>query len=259
MSAQIQEDDNKLLKEREDSLSETEQQNQIKYSITQKFFSELIGTLILLFVGTGIPVFTDNIVASCIGGGLILTPLIYIFGKISGAHFNPAVSIPMFLLKKINLKELIFYFLAQLSGAFLASIFVGLCRKGKFDKLAANKIGNFLLEIDNLSKPDAMCYFSAVFCEMTITFVLVLVVYSSGVIKNHFDNLTGIIVPITLSTLLFTGVNVSGGSLNPVRSFAPAFLEAVSDNDTEPIKEVWIYFVGPIIGGIIGGFIGKLF
>ena len=256
MSEQIQDEDNKLIKEIEE-INNTNPP--IKYTLKQKFFSELVGTLILLFVGTGVPVFTDDIVASSIGGGLILTPLIYIFGKISGAHFNPAVSIPMFLLKKISLTELIIYFFGQLFGAFLASFSVALCRKLKFDKLAANQVGTFLLELDNITTPDIKCYFSATFCEAIITFILVLVVYSSGVTVYNFANLTGIIVPITLSTLIFTGVKVSGGSLNPVRSFAPAFLQAVTGNDSEPLKQVWIYFVGPISGGIIGAFCGKMF
>ena len=230
-----------------------------QYTPLEKFYAELLGTFFLVFVGTGIAVFTGDLVASCVGGSLVLTSLIYVLGRYSGAHFNPAVSIPMFILGKLTVVEFLLYIAAQFAGAFVASIFVAICRKGKFDQLAGNKISDYLLSIDNSKEADFMCYFSAMFCEIVITFLLVLVVYSSGVKENNFGNLTGIVVGLTLGVLFFTGANISGGSLNPVRSIAPAVLQAVTGNDTTPLKQLWVYVLGPILGGIAGGFVGKAF
>ena len=259
MSALVPEEDNK--QSIEAPLNSVEVPR--TYTPLEKFYAELLGTIFLVFVGTGVAVFTGDLVASCVGGSLVLTSLIYVLGRYSGAHFNPAVSIPMFILGNLTTVEFILYIAAQLLGSFIASIFVAICRKGKFDQLAGNKISNYLLSIDNNNllnnEPDFMCYFSAFFCEIIITFLLVLVVYSSGVKQNNFGNLTGIVVGLTLGVLFFTGANISGGSLNPARSIAPAILQAVTGNDTTPLKQLWIYVLGPIIGGIAGGFIGKFF
>ena len=70
-------------------------------SIKQKFLAEFIGTLLLVFICCGVAVYTDfDMVPSTLGGALIVTGLVYLFQKVSGAHFNPVVSAPMFILKK---------------------------------------------------------------------------------------------------------------------------------------------------------------
>ena len=66
--------------------------------------------------------------------------------------------------------------------------------------------------------------------------------------KNNYNNLTGLVVGLTLIFLIYTGFYVSGSSMNPVRSFAPAFFEAVVDGNTTAIKQIWIYIAGPFIG-----------
>ena len=116
------------------------------YSVGQKFLSEFIGCFFLLFIGSGVGVYTNgDIVPVVLANGFVVGALIYIFGRISGAHFNPSVSIPMYLAGKITLLELLYYTIAQLSGGFLGSLFVALCNKAKFDKLSSTKIGDYLI------------------------------------------------------------------------------------------------------------------
>ena len=220
-------------------------------SVKHKFIAECIGTLLLVFVATGSGVYTDFAInPTTIAGGLIVTGLIYVFQKISGAHFNPAVSLAFLLIKKITIKEFCYYCGAQLIGGMIGSVFVAICRKGKFDILNSNKIGNYLLYLneDKVKKLDTWCYISALFCEIFITFILVMVVLGSTVKKNNYNNLTGIIVGLTLIFLIYTGYNISSSSMNPVRSFAPAFFEAVVAGETTAIKQIWIYIAGPLIG-----------
>ena len=220
-------------------------------SVKQKFIAECLGTLLLVFIATGSGVYTNfEINATTIAGGLIVTALVYIFQKISGAHFNPAVSLAMLLIKKITIKEFCYYFGAQFLGSMLGSVFVALCRKGKFDVLGSNKIGNYLIYLndDKIKKLDTWCYISALFCEIFITFILIIVVLASTVKKNNYNNLTGLIVGLTLIFLIYTGFNISGSSMNPVRSFAPAFFEAVVGGETTAIKQIWIYISGPLLG-----------
>ena len=91
----------------------------------------------------------------------------------------------MFILRKITLKELFYYSGAQLLGAMLGSLSVVLCRKGKFDLLASTKIGKQLTDLNENKEIDAWCYISALFCEIFLTFILLLVVLGSTVQKNN--------------------------------------------------------------------------
>ena len=217
----------------------------------KKFVAELIGTAFLVFVVTGISIFNAGNVLGyncCFEAAFVLTSMIYIFGRISGAHFNPAVTIPMFLRKKITGIECCYYIIAQLIGAFTGSFFVGLCNKGDFKNLAGNVING----------DEVWNYFSCFFIEIILTFGLVFVIFASTIKENNFGNLTGFIVGISLYFLGIAGSSVSGGSLNPARSIAPAIIMAITGN-TEPIKQLWLYILAPIIGGILAGYLNILF
>ena len=223
----------------------------------QKFVAELLGTCFLVFIVTGIPVFSydedeDEVVYNgCFEGAFVLTSMIYLFGRISGAHFNPAVTIPMFLRKKITTIECGYYIIAQIIGAFIGSIFVGLCKKGNFNYLAGNCVGEE-------GEENGGDYFSAFFIEIILAFGLVFVIFASTIKANNFGNLTGLIVGISLYFLGIAGAKVSGGSLNPARSIAPAIIMAIK-GENRPLKQLWIYIIAPIIGGIAAGYLTILF
>ena len=218
-------------------------------STKQKFLAECIGTLLLVFICCGSAVFSDfEIIPAAIGGSLIVTSLVYLFQKVSGAHFNPVVTLPMLILKKITTKEFFYYILAQLLGSMLGSVLLALCRKGKFDILASNQIGKYLINLSDNKEIDIWCYVSAFFCEVFLTFTLIIVVLASTKEKNNFGNLTGLVVGFTILVLILTGFGISGCSLNPVRSIAPAFFEAVIGGNTTGIKQIWIYILGPFVG-----------
>ena len=232
------------------------------YSIGQKFFSEFIGGIFLLFIGSGIGVYTNgDIVPVVLANGFVISSLIYIFGRISGAQFNPSVSIPMFLREKLTFKELIYYLIAQFSGGFVGSLLVALCNKGKFNRLSSTKIGDYLIKYDDEKNEiiDVWSYISALLCEFILTFCLVMVVFASTVKRNNFNNLTGLIIGITLIMLIFTGFHLSGASMNPVRSLPPAVYEAIIGGNTTAIKQIWIYIIGPICGGILASYISLIF
>ena len=232
------------------------------YTVLQKFLSEFIGCIFLLFIGSGIGVYTrGDIVPVVLANGFVVGSLIYIFGRISGAHFNPSVSIPMFLHGKITLFELFYYSIAQLLGGFIGSLLVALCNKGKFDRLSSTQIGEYLIKYDNQNETniDIWCYISALLCEFILTFGLVMVVFASTVKQNNFNNLTGLVIGITLIMLIFTGFYISGGSMNPVRSIPPAVYEAIIGGNTKAIKQIWIYIIGPIGGGIVASLVSLYF
>ena len=245
-----EEDNDKEQVLRDDKILDIETKK--KVTDMQKFLAELIGTCFLVFVVTGIPTFTQKfnlIYNGAFESSLVLTSMIYIFGRISGAHFNPAVTIPMFLRKKISYIECCYYLGAQLLGAFLGSILVIICNKGEFGSISANGTGEFQGFWD---------YCSCFVIEIILTFGLVFVIFASTIKENNFGNLTGFIVGVTLYFLGITGAGVSGGSLNPARSIAPAVIEAIA-GQYNGIKHLWIYILAPIIGGVCAGYLNLLF
>ena len=158
-------------------------------SIKQKFIAECLGTLLLIFIACGVGVYSDfQINPTSVAGGLVVTGLVYVFQKVSGAHFNPAVSLAMCIIKKITLKEFFYYFGAQFIGSMIGSALVAFCRKGKFDILGSTKIGDYLLYLNDTKerKLDTWCYISALFCEIFITFILIIVVLASTMKKNNY-------------------------------------------------------------------------
>ena len=232
----------------------------IKYTLLQRFFAELAGTCLLVFGSVGGPIFCDSgIIASSLLSGFTITCVVHIFHKISMAHYNPAVSISCFLKKYLTLKEMLIYILAQVLGAFAGCIFIALCRKGNFDKLGATKIQQYLININDGEEIDAWCYISALICELLSTSIIITFVYSISEKNNNLGNALGLIFGATIIMLVLLAGNLTAASFNPARSLAPAVLQAIAGGDKDPIKQIWIYIIGPIGGGVLSFFCWKIF
>ncbi len=221
----------------------------------KKFFAEFIGGIFLLYIGSGVGVFTKgDLVPIALTNGMILGCLVYIFGPISGGHFNPSITISEFLRKRLTLTELIYYIIAQIVGGFIGSILVAVCNRGKFDRLASNQIAQYLITFNDINntKIDAWCYICALLCEIILTYFLILLFISLTTSKHtRNSNVNGIIVGASLTMFIFTGFHISGGSLNLMRSLPPAALEAIFGHNNTAIKQIWIYIVGPVVGSVI--------
>jgi len=221
----------------------------------KKFFAEFIGGIFLLYIGSGVGVFTKgDLVPIALTNGMILGCLVYIFGPISGGHFNPSITISEFLRKRLTLTELIYYIIAQIVGGFIGSVLVAVCNRGKFDRLASNQIAQYLITFNDINntKIDAWCYICALLCEIILTYFLILLFISLTTSKHtRNSNVNGIIVGASLTMFIFTGFHISGGSLNLMRSLPPAALEAIFGHNNTAIKQIWIYIVGPVVGSVI--------
>jgi aquaporin Z len=238
-------------------------ENTIRYSCRQKFFAEFIGGIFLLFIGSGVGVYTQgDLVPIALTNGMILGCLVYIFGPISGGHFNPSITVSEFLRKKLTLTELIYYIIAQIVGGFIGSALVALCNRGKFGMLASNQIAQYLITLKdkNNTKIDAWCYICALICEIVLTFFLIILFTFLTASEHHkYNNVNVIIVGASLTMFIFIGFNISGGSLNIMRALPPAVLEAIFGNNNTAIKQIWIYIVWPLVGSIIATYITPCF
>jgi aquaporin NIP len=203
--------------------------------MSKRFISEIIGTFALVFCGTGAMVINDftggtvTHVGVAITFGLIVMGMIYAFGDISGAHMNPAVTIGFAYAKKFPWKEVPAYVLAQLIGAFLASgILLYLFPESQ--TLGATLPGLPALKVFIL--------------EIILSFFLMVVIINVSTGSKEIGVVAGIAIgSVVLLEAMFAGP-ITGASMNPARSIAPA---VVSGN----IADLWIYIFAPIIGCVL--------
>lgn len=223
------------------------------YSPIKKFFAELLGTTFLIFTLLFLLslrpiryIYQYNNVEAPI----ILTSMIYLFGKISGGHFNPAVSISMCLRKKISLCECFYYIGAQMLGGFLAYILIGLLLfRADFEE-----ISYIYRDIEYYT--DSWSYASGFICEMISSFIFVLIIFGSNSKEKKIESY--IIIGITYYLLYSFNIICSGDSLNPAMSLPYSIISAFAGR-SKSLSLLWIFTLGPIIGGIAGGFAFMLF
>ena len=222
----------------------------------KKYLAELLGTFVLTLVGCGVAVVTGvNVVATSLAFGLVVVAMAYSIGNISGCHLNPAISLAMLIRKQLNLKDFLFYVLAQFVGAILASLTLGLLLRANFVALGGNEIQGLLMNDPSgiLNQPflDAGSYLSAFAVEVILTFIFVFTII--GVTdKNHHDGkLAGLVIGLTLAIVHLLGLAFTGTSVNPARSFGPALIQAVLGNNTTSLSQVWIWLLAPLAGGAL--------
>ena len=203
--------------------------------MSKRLISEIIATFALVFCGTGAMVINDftggtvTHVGVAITFGLIVMGMIYAFGDISGAHMNPAVTIGFAYAKKFPWKEVPAYVLAQLIGAFLASGIL-LYLFPESETLGATLPG--------LSAMKVFIF------EIILTFFLMVVIINVSTGSKEIGVVAGIAIgSIVLLEAMFAGP-ITGASMNPARSIAPA---VVSGN----LADLWIYIFAPIIGCLL--------
>ena len=208
----------------------------------KKYLAELIGTFIMIFIGTG-SIMIDSIhneignIGIGLSFGLSVMSVVYAVGSVSGAHINPAVSIAFWLDKKLMTKDLIPYIFFQIVGGILASTLL-------FFLLPESKtMGETLVKCDD---------WKLVFIvEFIITFILMFVILQVSDKSRNLDRFSGIAIGgVVAFAAIFVGP-ISGASMNPARSISPAIL--IND-----FSYLWIYIISPILGAIFSVFVYKI-
>ena len=179
-----------------------------------------------------------------LGHGAIIAFMVYAFGHVSGAHINPAVTIPMMITKKIGVKDGIAYIVFQIIGAIIATLSL----QALFPEIGkavfwgahggpSELLGNSMM--------------SGLAVEIILTFFLLVVIFMTVIHNKAPKYVYGAVIGGMVFLLHLVGVPLTGASMNPARSFSPTLLSG----DTGLWEVQWLYWVGPIIGGIIGGII----
>ena len=215
-------------------MSQTFQKITDKLSTNQKkFIAEVAGTFIVVVLATG-SVVIDSKFNGVLGIPFIaFAPFVgvavgvYLFGKISMAHFNPAVTVGFLITKHITKIQLLYYLTAEIIGALLASLFVKYAI-GTEALLGANS--------PNYAFPLPLIFGIEILASGLLMAVILVVVYTKG-LKGYSGIVIGGIVGLDIFFLAF----ISGASMNPARSLAPAVLSGV-------ITNLWIYWTATFIG-----------
>ena len=227
-------------------------------SLLKRAIAECLGTFTLVFAACGVAALTDgDLVPTALAFGLVIVAMAYAVGRISGCHINPAVSIAMLATKKMNLKEFVVYVLAQIVGGFLGGLLIfGVAKMANLGLAgdACNYVVNF--KVQGL---DGGTIFSAILVEVVLTFLFVYVILNVTDEKNEgVGKKGGLIIGFTLTLVHLIGIRLTGTSVNPARSLATALNAAIFNNNTEALKQVWIFLLAPLVGGLLAALVFKL-
>ena len=213
----------------------------------KKYISEFIGTFILVLFGTGTYVISrNNLIATSLAFGLSITINYYICESISDCHFNPVVSLAMLITKKIKFEKFIWYIVAQTLGAIIGSTILVIV-------LSNTDLGNVSLGANSYGaiSPINITSYGAFVIETILTLLLVYIVLLVNNDQNK-GNTKGIIIGITLILIHLICTPLTGTSVNPARSIAPAIFSG-----KEAIRQLGVFILAPSTGGILAAILYK--
>lgn len=217
-----------------------------------KYLSEFIGTAVLVLFGCGTAAISGGIsgdlgvLGIALAFGLSIIAMAYVIGNISGCHINPAVSLAMFISKKMTAKDFIGYVISQLLGAF-AGI-------GLLYTIMSNTNINIAVQGLGANGFDALSHvglgmIGAIIVEILLTFVFIFTIL--GVTSDESkSSIAGVVIGLTLAFVHILGIPLTGTSVNPARSLAPAvFLGG------EALSQVWVFIISPLVGAALAAII----
>jgi glycerol uptake facilitator protein len=234
-------------------------------TLMKRALAELVGTFVLVFLGTGSVVTTVFLfqgkagiegnafnvgiemaawVAIALAFGLAVIAMIYCFGHISGTHINPSVSIALWATKRFPTQDMIAYVVAQCAGASLGSLAVAAVWGARAIPTGLAATGMF----------DGVSYGQAMLCEGIGTFILMLTIMGSAVDARCRGGFAGLAIGLVVVADIIVFGNVTGASMNPARTFGPYLVDTLLGG-----PNMWsqypIYLIGPIGGAVLAAFV----
>ena len=214
----------------------------------KKFAAELIGTAVLVLFGCGAAVLAGFDVVGQLGialaFGFAIVAMAYGIGPVSGCHVNPAVSLGAFIAGRMSAKDMVIYWIAQFIGAVVGAFILASIAKTGFAQLGQNGF--------DAGSPGGYGLQAALIFEIVATAVFLITILGVTGAKGH-GAFAGVSIGITLALIHIVGIQVTGVSVNPARSFGPALLAG-----GQAMSQLWVFIVAPLIGGAIGGLLFRL-
>ena len=220
----------------------------------KKYVAEFIGTAVLVLFGCGSAALTGGIggtlgiLGIAIAFGLSIVAMAYVIGNISGCHINPAVSLAMFINRKMSIKDFCLYVVAQVLGAIIgiAILYAIIVNSGLYVADTGLGANGF----DGASSV-GLNMIGAIVVEIVLTFVFIYTIL--GVTSDESkSSVAGIVIGLTLAFVHILGICLTGTSVNPARSLAPAiFLGG------QALTQVWVFILAPLVGSAIAAIVFK--
>ena len=209
----------------------------------KRYVCEFLGTLVLVLLGCGSAVIaggTLGTVGISLAFGLSIVAMAYSIGRISGCHVNPAVSLAMAISGKMTWKDFCGYIVAQVLGAFAGSgILLWIVNQTTLGNVGLGANGYGELSSVGLSLVGALVV------EIIATFIFIFAIL--GVTDNDkFDRISGIVIGLVLTLIHIVVIPLTGTSVNPARSLAPAVLVGGT-----ALSQVWVFIVAPFVGAAL--------
>ena len=223
----------------------------------KKYVAEAFGTAVLVFFGCGTAVVcnglngglgtgTLGVVAIALAFGLAIVCAAYAIGHISGCQVNPAVSLAMLISGKLSVVDFFGYVAGQVAGAFIGSGILELIKRSCSPDLVGFGSNGF-----NGLSASGLSMKGAIVVEIVLTFVFVMTIL--GVTSSEkTSNIAGIVIGLTLTFVHIIGIPLTGTSVNPARSLAPAVFEGGS-----ALAQVWVFILAPLAGAAIAALLFK--
>ncbi len=205
----------------------------------RRYLTEFVGTFFLVLT-IGLTIVGESPFAA-LAIGSVLMVMVYMGGHLSGAHYNPAVTLAVVLRGKMKRKDVVPYMLSQVVGALLAGAAVLMILGETFAPTPGAEA--------SLS--------SALLVEFLFSFALALVVLNTAVVEETDGNsYFGLAIGFTLAVGIFAGGSVSGGAFNPAVSIGPAIIDTL--NGAGSYTFIWIYVISPFAGGALAAVVSAV-
>lgn len=218
----------------------------------KKYLAEMFGTMVLVLMGCGVAVSLGcdpvanipAVVGTALAFGLSVVAMAYTIGGVSGCHINPAITLGVLLSGRMEAKDAVMYMLFQVIGAFIGSALLF--------ALTANVDGLTGTGANDLQA--GVSVIGGLLAEVVFTFVFVLVVLGATANANGAtNNLAGLAIGLALVLVHLVCIRYTGTSVNPARSIAPAVFQGGT-----ALANVWIFIVGPFVGGALAALAWKI-
>lgn len=214
----------------------------------KKYLAEMVGTMVLVLMGCGSAVFNGGcgtpaqVLMVAVAFGLSVVAMAYTIGGISGCHINPAITLGCFLSGRMNGKDAGMYMLFQVIGAFIGSAIIYL--------LVSFIDMNYATTTGANACAEGVSITGGLIAEIVFTMIFVLVVLGTTDPKKGAGNFAGLAIGLSLILIHIVCIPITGTSVNPARSIAPAIFEGGA-----ALQQLWIFIVGPFVGAFLSALI----
>ena len=210
---------------------------------TKKYLAEVIGTFVLVFMGCGSAMLLGvgpegGHLAVAFAFGLSIVAMAYVIGGVSGCHINPAVSLSMFLDKRLSAKDFVGYVISQVIGAIAgAALLFVLVRVFDMADLTGDFGSNAVAGAGGIA--------GGLVVEIVLTFIFVLTILGVTA-QEKMASMAGLVIGLTLVFVHIVGIPLTGTSVNPARSLGPAIFAGGA-----ALTDLWVFIVGPLVGAAL--------